>query len=195
MTKLDLRSKLNFCENDFLVVYIAEFIPRKNHAFLLNAIPALKERIPDLKVLLPGKGTLLKDMKKLAVDLEIDDVVKFFGYRKDIADLCQASDIYVSVSFQEGLPVSVIEAEASGLPIVASDIRGHRDCVKDGENGFLFSLGDNEKMCGEIFALYKSSELRERFSKNSVEIAKKYSLKSIRLKMAEIYDEVKGDFS
>lgn len=195
MNKSELRKKYGYSGSDFVLIYIAEFIPRKNHAFLLNAIPALKERIPDLKVLLPGKGTLLKDMKKLAVDLEIDDVVKFLGYRKDIANLCQASDIYVSVSFQEGLPVSVIEAEASGLPIVASDIRGHRDCVKDGENGFLFSLGDNEKMCDGIFALYKSSELRERFSKNSVEIAKKYSLKSIRLKMAEIYDEVKGDFS
>ncbi len=190
MIKSNLRAKLNFCENDFILIYIAEFIPRKNHVFLLNAIPALREKIPGLKVILPGKGTLLKEMKKLAVDMEIDDIVRFLGYRKDVADLCQASDVYVSVSLQEGLPVSVIEAMSCGLPVVASDIRGHRDTVAEGENGFLFSLGDGEKMCDGVLHVYQSVELRERFSKNSVGLARKYDLKSIRLKMAKIYDEM-----
>lgn len=190
MNKSELRKKYGYDEKDFILIYIAEFIPRKNHTFLLNAIPALRERIASLKVILPGKGTLLKDMKKLAVDLEIDDIVKFLGYRKDIADLCQASDVYVSVSLQEGLPVSVIEAMACGLPIVASDIRGHRDNVVDGENGVLFALGDSKSMCDGVLDIYKSMELHERFSRNSVELAKKYDLKSIRLKMSKIYDEV-----
>lgn len=190
MNKFELRKKYGYDEKDFILIYIAEFIPRKNHTFLLNAILALKERIAGLKVILPGKGTLLKDMKKLAVDLEIDDIVKFLGYRKDIADLCHTSDVYVSVSLQEGLPVSVIEAMACGLPIVASDIRGHRDNVIDGENGFLFTPGDSKRMCNGIFDIYKSMELRERFSRNSVELAKKYDLKSIRLKMAKVYDKV-----
>lgn len=195
MNKSELRKKYGYDEKDFILIYIAEFIPRKNHTFLLNAIPVLKEQIAGLKVILPGKGTLLKDMKKLAVDMEIDDIVKFLGYRKDIADLCQASDVYVSVSLQEGLPVSVIEAMSCGLPIVASDIRGHRDAVMDGENGFLFALGDDKRMCDGILNIYKSIELHERFSKNSVELAKKYDLKSIRLKMAKIYDEVGNRFS
>ncbi|MBD5434621.1 MAG: glycosyltransferase family 4 protein [Treponema sp.] len=192
MNKSELRKKYGYDEKDFILIYIAEFIPRKNHTFLLNTIPALREQIAGLKVILPGKGTLLKDMKKLAVDLEIDDIVKFLGYRKDIADLCRASDVYVSVSLQEGLPVSVIEAMACGLPIVASDIRGHRDNVVDGENGFLFAFGDSKRICDGVLDIYKSMELHERFSRNSVELAKKYDLKSIRLKMAKIYDEVES---
>lgn len=195
MMRSGLRSKLAFCESDFLIVYVAEFIPRKNHEFLLRSVGELRRRIPELKILLVGGGVFLKKMKRLAVDLEIDDIVKFLGYRKDVADLCKMSDIYVSVSLQEGLPVSVVEAMSCGLPIVASDIRGHRDTVMDGKNGFLFALGDNEKMCGGIFAIYKSIELRERFSKNSVGLAKKYDLKSIRLKMADMYDEVGRRFS
>ena len=190
MDKIELRKKYGYSENDFILIYIAELIPRKNHTFLLNAIPSLKERIPDLKVLLPGKGELLKEMKKQAVDLEIDDIVKFLGYRKDINDLCCMSDVYVATSLQEGLPVSVIEAMACGLPIVASDIRGHRDVVKGGENGFLFMLGDTKKMYESIFSIYESTKVRECFSKSSVELAQKYDLKQIRLKMAEIYDEV-----
>lgn len=188
MTKTNLRSKLAFCESDFIIVYIAEFIPRKNHEFLLRSIGELRKKIPELKILLAGSGALLKKMKHLAVDLEIDGIVKFLGYRKDVADLCHAGDVYVSVSFQEGLPVSVIEAMSCGLPVVASDIRGHRDCVEDGENGFLFALENDKGLRGGIFALYKSVELRERFSKKSADLAKKYDLNEIRKKMDEIYE-------
>ncbi|MBD5407071.1 MAG: glycosyltransferase family 4 protein [Treponema sp.] len=194
MNKSELRKKYGYDEKDFILIYIAEFIPRKNHEFLLRSIDELRKKIPELKILLVGRGVLLKKMKHLTVDLEIDDIVKFLGYRKDIADLCRASDIYVSVSLQEGLPVSVIEAMACGLPIVASDIRGHRDNVVDGENGFLFALGDSKRMCDGVFDIYNSMELHERFSRNSVEFAKKYDLKSIRLKMAKIYDEVESRF-
>lgn len=116
--------------------------------------------------------------------------MRFLGYRKNVADLYHASDIYVSVSLQEGLLVSVIEAMSFGLPVVVSDIRGHRDTVNNGENGFLFASGDDKEMCDGILNVYKSVELRERFSKNSVGLAKKYDLKSIRLKMAKIYNEV-----
>ncbi|MBD5439475.1 MAG: glycosyltransferase family 4 protein [Treponema sp.] len=90
---------------------------------------------------------------------KIADIVKVLGYRKDIADLCWASDVCVSVSLLEELPVSVIEAMACGLPIVASDIRGHRDNVVDGENGFLFALGDSKRMCDGVLDIYKSMEL------------------------------------
>ncbi len=190
MIQSNLRSKLNLRESDFIILYIAEFIPRKNHEFLLHTVGELRKKIPELKILLAGRGELLKKMKHLAVDLEIDDIVSFLGYRKDIADLCRVSDVYVSVSIQEGLPVSIIEAMSCGLPIVAGDIRGHRDTVKDGENGFLFGLGDKEKMCECIFNMYKSSELRENCSKKSVELAKKYDLKSIRIKMAKVYDSM-----
>ncbi len=192
MNKSELRKKYGYDEKDFILIYIAEFIPRKNHTFLLNAIPALKERIAGLKVILPGKGILLKDMKKLAVDLEIDDIVKFLGYREDIADLCRASDVYVSVSLQEGLPVSVIEAMACGLPIVASDIRGHRDSVDNGKNGLLFPLNDGKAMCDCIMSIYESIEFREYISKNAMERSKKYDLNGIRKRMAKIYDEVES---
>ena len=90
---------------------------------------------------------------------KIADIVKVLGYRKDIADLCWASDVCVSVSLLEELPVSVIEAMACGLLIVASDIRGHRDNVVDGENGFLFALGDSKRMCDGVLDIYKSMEL------------------------------------
>ncbi len=190
MNKSKLRKKYGYDEKDFILIYIAEFIPRKNHTFLLNAIPALREQIAGLKVILPGKGTLLKDMKKLAVDLEIDDIVKFLGYRRDINNLCRMSDVHIATSLQEGQGINNIEAMACGLPIVASDIRGHRDSVVDGENGLLFPLNDGKAMCDCIMSIYESIEFREYISKNAMERSKKYDLNGIRKRMAEIYDSV-----
>lgn len=190
MNKSELRKKYGYDEKDFILIYIAEFIPRKNHTFLLNAVPALRERIAGLKVILPGKGTLLKDMKKLAVDLETDDIVKFLGYRKDIADLCRMSDVHIATSLQEGQGINNIEAMACGLPIVASDIRGHRDSVENGKNGLLFPLNDSKAMCDCILSIYESMELREYISKNATEISRKYDLNGIRKRMAEVYDGV-----
>ena len=135
--KLALRSKYKYDSGDFIILYIAEFIPRKDHEFFIKNIPELKRQIPNLKVIMPGRGVQLKEMKILAVNLEVDDIVWFPGYRKDINLLCAISDLYVTTSRQEGLPISVIEAMASGLPIVASNIRGQTDAVLPGRNGAL----------------------------------------------------------
>lgn len=133
-----LRSKYKYDFSDFIILYIAEFIPRKDHGFFIKNIPELKKRIPNLKVIMPGRGVQLKEMKILAVNLEVDDIIWFPGYRKDINLLCAISDLYVTTSRQEGLPISVIEAMASGLPIVASSIRGQTDAVLPGRNGELY---------------------------------------------------------
>ncbi len=190
MNRLELRKKYGYDENDFILIYIAEFIPRKNHVFLLNAIPALREKIPGLKVILPGKGTLLKDMKKLAVDLEIDDIVRFLGYRKDVNDLLKISDVHVATSLQEGQGINNIEAMACGLPIVVSNIRGHRDVCVDGRNGFLFDFLKPNSMIEEIISLHDNKKLYENISNNNIADSKKFSVKIAVKKMSKVYDEV-----
>ncbi len=187
--KLALRSKYKYDSSDFIILYIAEFIPRKDHEFFIKNIPELKKRIPNLKVIMPGRGIQLKEMKILAVNLEVDDIIWFPGYRKDINLLCAISDLYVTTSRQEGLPISVIEAMASGLPIVASNIRGQTDAVVPGRNGELFQLDNNSDFVEKIVALYKNPELRAEMRKNNIEDSRKYSVDIAVKKMAEIYGE------
>ena len=91
-----LRSKYKYDSDDFIILYIAEFIPRKDHEFFIKNIPELKKRITNLKVIMPGRGVQLKEMKILAVNLEVDDIIWFPGYRKDINLLCAISDLYVT---------------------------------------------------------------------------------------------------
>lgn len=187
--KLALRSKYKYDSSDFIILYIAEFIPRKDHEFFIENIPELKKLIPNLKVIMPGRGVQLKEMKILAVNLELDDIIWFPGYRKDINLLCAISDLYVTTSRQEGLPISVIEAMASGLPIVASNIRGQTDAVLPGRNGELYQLDNNADFVEKIVALYKNPMLQTEMRKNNIEDSEKYSVDIAVKKMAEIYGE------
>lgn len=188
-----LRSKYKYDFSDFIILYIAEFIPRKDHGFFIKNIPELKKQIPNLKVIMPGRGVQLKEMKILAVNLEVDDIIWFPGYRKDINLLCAISDLYVTTSRQEGLPISVIEAMASGLPIVASNIRGQTDAVLPGRNGELYQLDNNADFVEKILELYKNPELRTEMRKNNIEDSRKYSVDIAVKKMAEIYGECVED--
>ena len=187
--KYTLRSKYKYNSDDFIILYIAEFIPRKDHEFFIKNIPELKKLIPNLKVIMPGRGVQLKEMKILAVNLEVDDIIWFPGYRKDINLLCAVSDLYVTTSRQEGLPVSVIEAMASGLPIVASNIRDQTDAVVPGRNGELYQLDNNADFVEKILELYKNPEFRAEMRKNNIEDSGKYSVDIAVRKMAEIYGE------
>lgn len=189
--KLTLRSKYKYNSDDFIILYIAEFIPLKDHGFFIKNIPELKKQIPNLNVIMPGRGVQLKEMKILAVNLEVDDIIWFPGYRKDINLLCAISDLYVTTSRQEGLPISVIEAMASGLPIVASNIRGQTDAVLPGRNGELYQLDNNADFVGKILELYKNPELRTEMRKNNIEDSRKYSVDIAVKKMAEIF-QLKG---
>lgn len=191
--KMMLRQKYKYDSGDFIILYVAEFIPRKDHEFFIKNIPALRKQIPNVKVILPGRGVRLKEMKILAVNLDVDDILWFPGYRKDVNRLCAISDLYVTTSRQEGLPISVVEAMASGLPVVASNIRGQTDAVVPERNGELYKLDSSTDFLEKILKLYNSPELRAEMQKNNREDSKKYSVDIAVQKMAGIYKECIGE--
>jgi glycosyltransferase EpsD len=182
-----VRKNFGLCDKDFILLYIAEFIPRKNHSFLLRQLPLLRQSIPEIKVLFAGEGELFKTCKANVAKLRVTEIVHFLGYRNDVEKLCQIADIHISPSKQEGLAVSNIEAMASGLPLLCSKIRGAIDAVTEGRNGFFFELNNPDKMVDEIIALYKNADLRETITRNNVIDAKKFSVDTVVAKMAKIY--------
>ncbi|XJZ26736.1 glycosyltransferase [Bacillota bacterium Lsc_1132] len=130
--KLRLRTTYGYQEQDFLMIYAAEFNQNKNQQLLLKALAKIKDQIPQAKLLLAGNGPLLLDCKQLAAQLGIDQKVEFLGQRQDVEQLLKISDLAVASSLREGLPVNIMEAMACGLPVVASDNRGHRELVEEG---------------------------------------------------------------
>lgn len=187
MDKQELRKELGYTSEDFIIIYVAEFIERKNHTLLIKNISLLQKEIPNLKLILAGKGVLLEKIKNLTGLLGVAPIVWFTGYRRDVEKLCGISNIYISSSIQEGLPIGVVEAMACGIPIVASNIRGHRDIVQHGRNGFLFELDFPDAMITYILELYHNKVLCKNISKNNVIDAKKFSVSVAVEKMAKIY--------
>ena len=187
--KKELRKSLNLKDDDFVMIYPAEISARKRQIWLINAITELLRNHKDIHLLLPGKDSLNGKCQKLVKELELSSQVHFLGYRKDIPKLLKISNIALSSASQEGLPVNIMEAMYVGLPIVASDCRGNRDLVKDGENGYLIELNDKGKFSNSILKLYNEKNNYSKYFKYNRELVKKYYLDNVMKYMVKIYKQ------
>lgn len=184
-----LRKEYGYNQNDFILFFAGELTNRKHQDLLIDMIGLLKNKIPNIKLLLAGVGEQLEKYQQQVKRLDIEENVQFIGFRKDIAKILNLSDIAVSSSRQEGLPVNVMMAMSAGLPLVVTDCRGNCDLIKNGENGYLVGIDDKHEFANKIETLYASEELRNKFSNNNLIIIKEYSLENIRLQMERIYTE------
>ena len=170
------------------MIYPAELSNRKRQIWLINTVSTLLKEDEKIHLLLPGKDSLNGKCQKLVMQLKLENQVHFLGFREDIPELLQISDLSVSSSRQEGLPVNIMEAMYIGLPIVASDCRGNRDLVKSGENGYIVPLDDSDMFVDRIKIVYKDKTLRNKLKKTNKKEIKNYMLKDILKKMENIYE-------
>jgi glycosyltransferase EpsD len=168
---------------------VAEFIPRKDHAFLIEQVKRLHDGpLPDIRLLLLGQGELEEKIKSEVRGSGMEAYVSFLGYRTDVNEVCAAADLLVSASAQEGLPMNIMEAMATGIPVVCTDIRGQRDLITDGRNGYLFSRGDAEAFARHVIRLLGDDSLRDCIGRQNRLDAGKYSLECAIGAMAAIYE-------
>lgn len=116
----EMRRQLGL-ENEFTIGHVGRFSQPKNHPFLLDTFAALLKKEPNAVLLLVGGGADVPKIQAKAQELGITERVRFLGVRSDVADLMQAMDVFVFPSLYEGLPVTMVEAQASGLPCIISD--------------------------------------------------------------------------
>lgn len=171
-----LRKALTVPTDACVMVYVAEFIPRKQHRWLLNEIAPLMRQRQNLRLLLVGNGPLVPAMTRLINQLGLADRVQLLGFRRDVADILRAADLAVSTSRHEGLPMGVAEAMATGLPVVVSQDRGHRDLVTHGEDGFIFEQGDRAGLSAAVQRLVDDPGLRERMGSAARRSIARFSL-------------------
>lgn len=144
------RNEYGFSDKQFVMLYAADLSVRKNQPMIFRALVRLKNELPNLLVLMPGQPILKDEYEKQCAQLGISDMVEFMGYRRDIDKLLAACDCVISSSRQEGLPINLIEAAARGRYIIASDVRGNADVVKQSGYGALVPLDDDQAMAEEI---------------------------------------------
>lgn len=118
--RIEMRQKLGL-ENELIVGHVGRFNPQKNHPLLLDIFAALLKKEPNAVLLLAGCGEDMPKIQAKAQALGVAEHVRFLGVRSDVADLMQAMDVFVFPSLYEGLPVTMVEAQAAGLPCIISD--------------------------------------------------------------------------
>lgn len=185
--RVRLRNEFGIKPDDFVMLYTAQFIVRKNHLFIIRTLPKLAKEIPNVKLILVGNGELFDKMKELSFELGMSNYIMFMGGRSDVEKFCQLADIYVAASFQEGLCVSNLEAMACGLPLVLTDIRGQNDVCEEGRNGYLYKIDDTTKFVNSVMALYKDDGLRKQIGLNNIEDVKKFAIDKSLSDMEKIY--------
>ena len=191
--RLVLRKSLGLKKNDFVMIYPAEISKRKNQLWLIRSLTGLINENPDIHLLLIGQDSLNNLCHNAVKVSGLEKNIHFLGYRRDMPQLLEISDLAVSSALQEGLPVNILEAMSTGLPIVATDCRGNRDLVENGINGYLVAQGDASTLRQSVIQISKDKSLTRQFSINGRRLVERYTLADVVAEMDYIYNEVHRD--
>ncbi|MFP3123359.1 glycosyltransferase family 4 protein [Ectobacillus funiculus] len=186
--KRELKKSSGYKPDDFLMFYAAEFNKNKNQQLLIHALALLKDEVPTARLLLAGEGPLVESCRELAHKLGVGEMVHFLGYRRDIDQILPMCDIAVASSLREGLPVNIMEAMACGLPIVASDNRGHRELIRNNENGWVLAPDNISGMADRIKVLAQNDNVKIKLGTTGRNILeRKYAIDKVLDKKSSIY--------
>lgn len=169
---------------------VGRLYPQKNHQLFLDAARILVEKIEDedLKFLIIGEGPLKDELKSYAKKLGIDGKVIFTGSRDDVPDLLPMMDVFALTSNWEGLSNAIMEAMASGLPCVVTDVGGNSELVVDGETGFVVPPNDPEILAQKVLYLLENEELAREMGERGRQIVEnKFDIKQMVWQYSNLY--------
>ncbi len=185
--KAVIRQELGLPEDAFVLYSIGELIPRKNHRFAIDALKEEFKADPSLHYCIAGNGKLTDELTAYINELGLENQIHLLGFRTDARKLMYGMDLFLFPSYQEGLPVAVMEAMAAGLPVIATDIRGNHDLIHPEENGILYPVDDKEAFLGAYRELRCDPGKRAAFSKQEQEDIKACSLEVIEPQILDLY--------
>jgi glycosyltransferase involved in cell wall biosynthesis len=173
-----IRGERGIPEGAVVVTMVAALRPEKNHEMFLRAAAKLVRSGNRFAFLLVGEGREAEKLQVLAGELSLGEAVRFMGRRSDVAEILAATDVAVLCSHPvvETFPLVVLEAMASGVPVVATDVGSIRDMLDSGSEGFIVPPGDVEALAGKILVLAGDSALRgEMGSRGRVRAGREFS--------------------
>lgn len=171
-----IRNELKLKKDDFVLIQVGELNKNKNQIMTIQAMKKIVETNKNVKLLLVGKGNLKDYYEEKIKEYNLEKNIFLLGYRKDIPKLLKISDCLISTSKREGLPVNLIEATMSGLPIIATNCRGNREIAKQ-----TININNIDELYKNII---KCINNKDDYLCNNIE---KYRLSNITKKIKEIY--------
>lgn len=189
--KAAFRALFGLDENSLTIGVIAQLIDRKGHRFLLDILPSLIEKHPNLRVIFFGKGPLKERLKETIEAKHLQKHVTLAGFREDLHRWIGCLDLVVHPALMEGLGVSLLQAAAAGVPIVAAPFGGMPEIVHDGVNGFLVDPRDEKKLTEAIERLLEDASLRRAMGeKGRALVEKNFSIDAMVEGNLAIYEKV-----
>lgn len=179
------RKELGISMKDTVLLSVGELNNNKNHIIPIKALAEIKNK--NIFYLIAGNGPLKNYLQKEIKKLRLENQVKLLGYRDDIYELDNISDIFIFPSKREGLGLASLEAMASGLPIVASEIHGIKDYTQNEVTGYCIKKINVKGFKEGIEKLIENKKLRLKIGKQNIKIAEKYDIENIKKIMRNIY--------
>lgn len=163
------RASLGLSTDDIVIGSVGNLRREKNQELLIKAMRIIKDQYKGrpIKAVLVGDGPRRSDLEKCANELGVGDMIILLGFRGDVPTLYSIFDIYSLTSRYEGLPLTVLEAMAAGLPVVGTAVLGIRELIRNNENGILVPDNDPSRLAEAIWNLIESSKLRNFLSENA----------------------------
>lgn len=155
-----IRGEFGFSDTDFVAVQVARLHVLKDHQTALRAIQQVAQQQPNVRLLIVGEGDQRAAIEAAIRDRKLGQNVLLAGNRSDIADLLAASDVFLMSSISEGIPLTIIEAMAAGLPVVSTAVGGIPEMIEHAENGFLAQSGDHRGLADALVLLQQDQTLR-----------------------------------
>ena len=194
----EIRKKFGIGAGSIVVSIVGRLVPIKNHRMFLDAARRLVAQAPglDVKFLVVGDGEQRPFLERYSSEIGLGDRVIFCGWVEDMREVYSSSDIIALTSLNEGTPVAVIEAMASGRPVVATDVGGVRDVVEDSVTGYLVRSGDDSVLSEKIMELASDKCKRESFGKaGRSSVIRRYSKERLVDDIKRLYREALIDYN
>jgi glycosyltransferase involved in cell wall biosynthesis len=191
-----VRAELGLGREKLLVLFIARFTLQKQPLAMIRGFREALQRVPGMHLLMVGDGELKGEAVQLSKELGVEKDITFVTFRQDVPDVLAAADIFVLPSLWEGLPIGLLEAMAMGKAIIASDVDGTGEVLKNGVNGVLIRTANLvEELTSALVSLAQDPDSRKKFQERVVEtINEKFNVITMTRAIETIYDDVlKGD--
>lgn len=186
-----LREELGLAEDAFLVGTVARITPEKDLNTFYEVARRVASEFPRVRFVVVGDG-YGDELERARLDvarLGLADLVHFTGHRNDLRDVYASFDVFLMTSVTEGLPNTLLEAMALGVPCVSTNVGGIPELLYDGEGGYLASAGDAEELARRVLQLLRSDRLRERFSRECRDRIERHFSFGLRVRVMEDYYE------
>ncbi|CAN5601356.1 N-acetyl-alpha-D-glucosaminyl L-malate synthase BshA [soil metagenome] len=183
-----LKATLGLDSSRRYLIHVARHHPVKDQPMLLKGFAAAVADLPKVDLLMVGDGPLRGELEQLASTLRIVDRVKFLGIRKDIPELLRAADAFALTSVSEAASLTLLEAMATGLPVIVTAVGGNPEIVRDEVDGLLVPRGDSAACGVAIKRLFQNAELSQRLGASSRQrVLQQYRLEQTITAYAELY--------